>query len=232
MPSPFPGMDPYLENPARWNGAHQALVTYISGALNALLPECYVASIGERIFYPKPQPGKALSDERREVFVEILPVADQDHAVTVIEVLSIENKTAGSEQRDFYLARQQELLESQSHFIAIDLLRQGEHTVATPRPRLPERSRCDYLACLHRGSTGRRFEVWPIPLRQRLPRISVPLANGDPDLVIDLQAIFNRCYDEGAFVRMVDYRRDPTPELSPADAAWADALLREKGLRH
>jgi len=26
MPSPFPGMDPYLEHPARWGGVHARLI--------------------------------------------------------------------------------------------------------------------------------------------------------------------------------------------------------------
>ncbi|MBI3467805.1 MAG: DUF4058 family protein [Planctomycetes bacterium] len=27
MPSPFPGMDPYLETPAEWPGLHHLLIT-------------------------------------------------------------------------------------------------------------------------------------------------------------------------------------------------------------
>ncbi|MCK4452049.1 MAG: DUF4058 family protein [Anaerolineae bacterium] len=29
MPSPFPGMDPYLEYPVRWPDVHHSLITYI-----------------------------------------------------------------------------------------------------------------------------------------------------------------------------------------------------------
>lgn len=39
-----------------------------------------------------------------------------------------------------------------------------------------------------------------------LPRIRVPLADSEPDIVLDLQAVFERCYDEGAYTRRVDYR--------------------------
>ena len=28
MPSPFPGMDPYLEHPALWPSVHQGLITF------------------------------------------------------------------------------------------------------------------------------------------------------------------------------------------------------------
>lgn len=38
MPSPFPGMDPFLEHPAISAGLHQWLVTQIAMALDAVLP--------------------------------------------------------------------------------------------------------------------------------------------------------------------------------------------------
>jgi len=169
--------------------------------------------------------------EVREVFLEILPVGDEDRVVAVIEVLSPANKTAPSEGRETYLPKQQEVLESETHLLEIDLLRSGEHTVAAPREALLERGRWDYLVCLHRGGQRNRYEVWPILLRQRLPRIHVPLLGGDPEVVLDLQAVFTRCYDEGAYARRLDYRREPPTPLAGEDAEWADALLREKGLR-
>ena len=54
MPSPFPGMDPYLEHPARWPGVHQRLMTYIADTLNIALPPHYVADIGERLYVVQP----------------------------------------------------------------------------------------------------------------------------------------------------------------------------------
>src|SRR5438874_11797542 len=39
MPSPFPGMDPYLETPNLWPDVHHELISQIRSALNpALLP--------------------------------------------------------------------------------------------------------------------------------------------------------------------------------------------------
>jgi Protein of unknown function (DUF4058) len=266
MPSPFPGMDPYLEHPALWPGVHQRFITYVGDALNTVLPTHYVADIGERLYivqpersiypdvvileHPSAQPPKEQSGvataamvsdppwvityhpvEMREVFIEILSVADESRVITVIEVLSPSNKTAGSAGRQLYLTKQQGLFDSQTHLIEIDLLRRGEHTVVAPRERLLRRGNWDYLVCLHRGAQGNRCEVWPIMLRQSLPRIRVPLADGDPDVVLDLQAIFKRCYDEGAYARRLDYRREPTPLLEGDDAVWADQVLRTGGLR-
>src|SRR4051794_24142402 len=50
MPSPFPGMDPYLEAQEDWRGFHTRFITYCSDALSDCLPEEYVARIEERFY--------------------------------------------------------------------------------------------------------------------------------------------------------------------------------------
>ncbi len=54
MPGPFPGMDPYLEDPALWPGVHLGLISGAEEALNAALPSNYVADIGERVYVVQP----------------------------------------------------------------------------------------------------------------------------------------------------------------------------------
>jgi hypothetical protein len=169
--------------------------------------------------------------EVREVFIQVLPVGAEKRVVTVIEALSYANKTAGSEGRELYLTKQREVLRSEVNLIEIDLLRQGEHTVSAPRASLLPRGRWNYLVCLHRGGQRGRFETWPRTVRDRLPCISVPLENGLPDIIMDVQAVFDRNYEEGAYSRRLDYRQEPPTPLEEVDAAWADALLRAKGLR-
>jgi len=50
MPSPFPGMDPYLEDPTIWPGVHAFLITAFAEMLNRLLRPKYVADVEERIY--------------------------------------------------------------------------------------------------------------------------------------------------------------------------------------
>lgn len=54
MPSPFPGMDPWLEDPKHWPGVHTQLVTAIGDAMNASLPKNYYAEIEERLYVCQP----------------------------------------------------------------------------------------------------------------------------------------------------------------------------------
>src|SRR3954447_6012276 len=50
MPSPFPGMDPFLEDPAIFPDLHDSLITYLRESLNAQLPAPYYAGIASRVW--------------------------------------------------------------------------------------------------------------------------------------------------------------------------------------
>ena len=272
MPSPFPGMDPYLESPVHWRGFHAGLIFCINEALNAQLPPGFVSNIDERVYLVQPEralypdvvllqrpaavpappvPGgggvalavreedaplllTVYSDEMREGFIEVRTVGgDEEQVVTVIEVLSPANKAPGSEGRDPYVRKQEQLLRSDVSLLEIDLLRSGAHTIAVPHAALQaEFGTWDYLVCLHRGGQRWDFEVWRSTVRARLPRgVRIPLTDEHPDVLLDLQAAFDHAYDAGPYKRRVDYRKEPDPPLSDEDAAWADALLKEKGAR-
>jgi hypothetical protein len=260
MPSPFPGMDPYLENTHRWKDFHQSYIIYIRAALVPRLPPDYIACVEERVYLLPPSDKEIIPDahfqsrpvtaqtgrrtavvvgdydppvvlnvpstEARESYIEIRNREDDERVVTVIEVLSPTNKAPNSRGREVYLEKQQQLLISQANLIEIDLLRGGEYTIAAPQEVLREESRWDYLACLHRGEQMETFEVWPISLRERLPRIAIPLDFGIPDLSLDLQAVLNRCYDESGYDARFDYTRPPVPPLQGDDVPWAEELLR------
>ena len=48
MPSPFPGMDPWLESNAVWPDFHDRLSEQINATLNLVLPAPYYAQLGVR----------------------------------------------------------------------------------------------------------------------------------------------------------------------------------------
>jgi hypothetical protein len=50
MPSPFPGMDPYLETPHLWPDVHHELISQIRGELNPRLRPHYVARVELRVY--------------------------------------------------------------------------------------------------------------------------------------------------------------------------------------
>jgi hypothetical protein len=73
--------------------------------------------------------------------------------------------------------------------------------------------------------------VLPIRLAAPLPVVGIPLREPDPDAPLDLQAVLTEAYARGSFDGFVRYRQPPVPPLPPELDAWADILLREKGLR-
>ncbi len=50
MPSPFPGMDPYLEHPSRWPEVHSRLIAAIANSLESQLGEAYFIGVEKRVY--------------------------------------------------------------------------------------------------------------------------------------------------------------------------------------
>lgn len=50
MPSPFPGMDPYLEDTVIWPDVHHGIISAIQESLNKQLRPNYYASVEERVY--------------------------------------------------------------------------------------------------------------------------------------------------------------------------------------
>lgn len=268
MSGPFPGMDPYLEDSTHWTGVHDRLIYCLGAALNASLPEGYVAEIEERLIVsestdiiipdlvtlrnPMHSNGRSqysggtlllekedmpkmltlLPDEERESYLVIRPASGQGEVVTVIEILSPTNKMPGHAGRRSYFEKQEEVFRISIHLLEIDLLRKGVYTVAPPKTQIEaEYGTWDYIISLNRAESRRNYELWLVSVRQRLPRIRVPLRNGESDILIDLQSILDRVYEEGPYRRRIDYSCPPAVPLAPPDDKWADSLLMEKGLR-
>src|SRR5262245_19635992 len=98
MPSPFPGMDPYLETPASWLDFHAPFLTYARTALLESLPDDYDARIDEqvRVVDHSRPPSKRrepvtvsffIEEEIRERHLEIVHGPDQ-RPVAVLVLLS------------------------------------------------------------------------------------------------------------------------------------------------
>jgi hypothetical protein len=270
MPSPFPGMDPYLENVNRWRSFHANFITELTFYLNERLPEAFVARSEARCYvlpqheliYPDAlvirnpsEPQQTVADSGRvatssrtsplvleftadnieEWYIDIISADEEEHVVTVIELLSPSNKIRESTGRDEYVQKQRETMRSRAHLLEIDLLRAGQHTVAVPYGALAARARFDYLVSLRRTGNREekieRYEVWPFTLREPLPTILVPLADGWPDVEADLQEAFDRVYEKARLRQQINYQAEPEPPFMHGDVEWADALLREKSKR-
>jgi hypothetical protein len=95
---------------------------------------------------------------------------------------------------------------------------------------MPVRARPHYMACVYRANDVETRALYPMPLRERLPAIRIPLRTSDADAILDLQPLIDQCFERGRYWTL-DYRRDLEPPLEPQDLASADELLRTSGLR-
>jgi len=168
---------------------------------------------------------QVLSLEVEETYLTIRDRQSGQRIVTVLEVVSPTNKYAGP-GRESYVAKQTEVRRSTAHLVEIDLLRAGPHVVAIPEWAARQHGPYDYLVCVNRAEGLRdRFYLYPRRVRERLPRIRLPLMTPDPDIVLDLQAVLARTYEAGGYVDRLHYAAPCLPPLAPEDQTWADTLI-------
>jgi hypothetical protein len=247
-------MDPYLEHPVLWEGFHARLINAIAEHIQPKLDPRYVTSIEERVFIegpqrrvpdvwltrttdtgPLPSPshgsvrGTAVVVEVEELEikegrVEVLDSYDHLKLVCAIEVLSPSNKRPGPGETS-YLRKQEEFLARDCHLAEIDLLRNGSRMLSIPQWRLQEFQPFDYITCVSRWPHRNRFELYPTQLREALPIVNIPLAEGDPDVAMELEAVVEHAYQAGRYRRRIRYDDPCDPPLSDADQEWAKSTI-------
>lgn len=249
MRSPFPGMDPYLEDPGGWPGVHGLLISAIRIELNRRLGPRFYADAGTTVYVVS-------ADDRRWVFPDVFVVeareavsaaagariaapvqvqirvpdtVNQAHVmirdrksrevVAIVEVLSPINKAPSTSQ-----ARADFLRKRAETFASRTHWVEIDLLRAGERP--PEaRNMGDYYALVKRSGSS-VADAWPIGLRDRLPTIGVPLRDAD-DVPLDLQAMLDRVWADGRYADQVDYGDPPPPPaLDAADARWAAEQVR------
>ncbi len=193
------------------------------------LPGQAVAVAVEGVALAEPLVIRRESEEVRQTFVQIIDVSSGGRLVTVIEFLSPSNKLPGDGQRK-YRQKQQEVLAADINLVEVDLTRAGDRQTVYPPSNLPRDHQTTYLACVFRGFGFDQYEIYRIPLSERLPAIRIPLRRGDPDIVLDLQPLVDAAYRDGRYDD-IDYARPCIPPLQQDEVAWAESILKEAGKR-
>jgi len=157
-----------------------------------------------------------------EGFIEIRELRQGHPLVTAIEVLSPTNKCS-TMGRSEYLRKRDGYYQAKINVIELDLIRAGRHLVGVPVERVQGSLDAPYKCVVRHGGAmaGVGVDYYPLRLRERLPRIAIPLRPADPSAVIDLQRPIDHAYQRGSYCRVIDYNQPPDPPLSPDDAAWA-----------
>ena len=237
MARSFNGIDPYLEAQGYWRDFHNRFLTYCAEFLADALPANYEARIDEQmtllssgveevalrkaipdVGILRSGPSKPATttsgiatlepvtvelpviEETREAWVEVYRHPGRE-LVTVIELLSPSNKELPG--RELYLAKRSALLIQDVHLVELDLLLGGQRLpMRRPLPR-----RRLLRTRLSRTITGPQSHVYFWQRDDRLPKIPVPLKSPDPDVVLDLAAVYKTAYDRGRYANSIDYTK-------------------------
>ncbi len=254
MPSPFPGMDPYLETPALWSDFSASFITYLRDVLIDCLPENYEARIDEKVSLVEESPPRrrliepdvAVSQLELSRVSSPLPAGlatlDPVTLSLIIEEETHERHIEILHRPDRTLVAVLELLSpankeepGRTLYIAKRnaLVRHPIHLVEVDLllkgQRLPfpeDLPQGDYFTLVLRGDRRPRCEVYHWTVRQALPPIPIPLLHPDPDAWIDLGAVFRTTYERGRYGRSIDYTAPPPVALDRARLAWVTERAR------
>lgn len=251
MPSPFPGMDPYLESADVWEDFHQTYIARLRAQLNRMLPSGFVARLELAIFVHEEDATPTRTGKADVAVVDAESLAAPETSSTaVLSAPVICRLPAVVTERHGYIKIEDvqtahvvtviELLSpsnkrpgrDREHYLAKReaILSSETHLVEIDllrgHPRLPliGLPSCDYCVAISRADLRPEVDVWPISLRDRLPTLPLPLT-APATVDVDLQTAFDETYAEAQFERYLDRNRI-WPPLRTKDAAWVEQLLR------
>lgn len=253
MPSPFPGMNPYLEQPDVWEDFHDRFIVYVAGALEAHVGPNYLVKIENRLYVHELGAEERRFMGRGDVGLpERVPRESGAAASQVLEApvhlvfpavdLQREAFIEIRDRRDRRVVTVIELLSPTNKTKGPDrdqYLNKRGRILASPthlveidllrggdRPSLPETPPSPYYALVSRGQDRPGFGFWPIGMRESLPPLPIPLTPPDPEVSLDFQTVLHRVYDEANYAKYI-YEDEPQPRLAAEDAVWARTLLGE-----
>jgi hypothetical protein len=253
MPSPFPGMDPYIESPGTWSDFHGTFLMSIRAELNRSLPPGYVARWDRYVWIDESsaEPQELLG--RPDTFVsDTLGRSDGHEAREALAAPAIVQVPVIEPQGKPFL----KIIDMQGRRVvtAVELLSPANKTLGPKRDayltkredyfrtktnlveldflrsgqRPPVDGRlppADYYILICRACDYPQAGIWPLSVRDSLPSIPVPLNSAEPATWLALQPCLVRTYDEARFSEDIDYTQPPEPPLREPDAAWARELL-------
>lgn len=260
MPSPFPGMNPYLEDSEMWPEVHSRLIVAIADALAPNLRPKYRVAIEKRVYHtvdeesvligiPDISVGRSLSGGKEEANIAVAspPITPITVGLPMLEeveegFLSIRKVGTAEVVTTIELLSPKNKRSGEGR-LAYESKRQKIFSSLThlveidllrggkPMTILTSGIQASYRILVSRSDRRPRADLYPFELQQSIPVFPLPLREGDTEPLVDLQALLHGVYDRAGLDMAIDYTSEPVPPLSEADAIWANELLKQQGLR-
>lgn len=255
MPTPFPGMDPYLERAGLWQQVHTALIVEIQYFLNPLLRPRYYVAI-EQLTYltllPPPEHRVGIPDA---IVTTSSDQATTPGAATATPVTVLKPIIAELPQPKEIKHRYLEIVDTKTQTVitTIEILSPANKIGREGRKQYEQKRfkilgsltnlveidllrsgrpmpmqvpyQKDYRIVVSRSQWRPQAEVYLFTVRDAIPDFPIPLQPDEEAPTLPLNHLLHDLYDKGGYDMMLDYRRPPVPALSAADAEWAQNLL-------
>jgi hypothetical protein len=165
----------------------------------------------------------AVLEGPRETYIEILYQPNLS-LVATLELLSPANKEQPG--RTEYLAKRRALIYQQVHLVELDLLLGGRRLpMQEPLPS------ADYYYFVSRSQRRPNCDVYSWKLDQSLPTVPIPLRAPDPDILVDLGAVFATAYARGRFFRRLNYAGPIPAVVNNRDKGWVESVAKQAAVR-
>ena len=254
MPSPFPGMDPFLEN-QEWEDFHSRMITALSDRLSPGVQPDYVVRVERRIYVERPDED---TDTFRRADVAILAMdsgpAAGLHGSTDSCAVAVECELPMSVERQetYLIVRERETMEvvtviellspankrhrsdGRREYLSKrnEFLSSSSHLVELDFLRGGERLPVigslppgDLYAIVSRAYRRPRCSVYAWTLRNKLPTIPIPLKRGDADAQISLQEVFDIVWQRARYDLSLNYKTPLDPPFSAVESEWAKTVI-------
>lgn len=260
MPSPFPGIDPYLEHPDVWAEVHNRLIVAIAITLAPSLRPKYHVAIEKRTYLGEPDDSLLVGVPDVTVFTQQSSRRSPSSQPSSTALAAFEPMKVAVPMIESVKESYLEIRETGKNYAVtvLEILspknkRSGEGRDAYERKRrqvlasitnlveidllrggkpLPilGAPTTDYRILISLGDRRPGSDLYAFSLRQLIPPFPLPLAPEDVEPIVDLQKLLNELYDQAGFDMRINYNQPCVPPLKEADAAWANTLFQEKGL--
>ena len=261
MPSPFPGMNPYLEHPELFPGLHHLLIGEIARFLSPQLRPKYRVAVEVRMYETNEENSLLVGIpdvivKSRETLpdvtmtnVAVTAPTTEPVRVTIPMPLTIregylEVREVGTEAlvttieilspTNKRVGKGRQMYEEKREQVLLSRTNLVEIDLlrkGESMPFLGNNVASSYRILVCRGNKRPYGDLYAFNLPSAIPSFYLPLRSGDIEPVIDLQALLNEMYDIYGYDLVVNYSQEAVPLLSKTEAVWAHELLREKGLR-
>ncbi len=261
MSNPFPGMNPYLENPVLWREVHSLLIVALFDALNPQVRPKYRVAIEQRVYKASGEDSllvgipdvavKASQTAKKSETGNIAVAAPAVKPMTVNLPIPETVRESYLEVRDVATREVVTVIEvlspknkrSGEGRRAYDkkrlrVLGSSSHLVeidllrdGKPMTILDNHIQSDYRILVSRYEQRPKADLYPFNLKETIPTFALPLWEGDTEPVVDLQDLINGIYNRASYDLVIDYSKESVPELSEEDKIWVDELLIKQELK-